>query len=101
MPLLLERTLDVSEDVRAAVFARMHAMGVDLDTIRCVLAQHCPTMSYAHCRVDMRPRLLLRGLRDRSSSVQQAAAALATAWMEACGGPVHLLQRLDAQRGVD
>lgn len=43
----------------------------------------------------MRLRLLQRGLRDRSSSVQQAAATLAAEWLAACGGVVQLLQHLN------
>lgn len=37
MPLLLERTLDVCEDVRAAVYSRLHTLGVDLGAVGCVV----------------------------------------------------------------
>lgn len=81
LPYLLERARDTNATTRKSVYGRtMKNIG-----------------DFRMLRIGMREKLLQWGLKDRDTSVEQAATKmLVTQWLETCDGSVQeLLQRLD------
>lgn len=81
LPYLLERARDTNATTRKSVYGRtMKNIG-----------------DFRMLRIGMREKLLQWGLKDRDTSVEQAATKmLVTQWLETCEGSVQeLLQRLD------